>query len=299
MPSLPPARVPTPLISLRTRAEAAAARVPRWVWGAVLIGLFLAAAWVSATRPEIDAATLRPGLIALAILVGVPLTVLANTLEYRHSALAVATRVPLLDASRVAILATAANLLPLPGGVLVRIAALRRSGVGTGQATGVTAVVGIVWVAVALVVAGIALATTRMALGGVLAVVGVVIVVVATTWAHRLPGLPRPIRWMAMLLAIELGSVLASALRLSLALAALGMGFSVRDGGVLAISGVISNSVGLIPAGLGLKEAITAGLATLLALPAGIGFVVSVLDRAVGLVGHGLLAAPLLIGRGR
>ena len=289
--------MPTPLISLRTRAEAATARVPRWVWGVALLLLFVTAAWVSATRLDVDAASFRAELIVVAIVFGVPLTVLANTLEYRHSALAVGTYVPFMHAGRVAILATAANLLPLPGGALVRIAALKRSGVGTVQATGVTAAIGVVWVAVALVVAGTALSTTLRGIGALLVGGGLTTILMALVWARRLPDLPRPVRWMARLLAIELTSVMASALRLSLALAALGMGFRVRDGGVLAISGVISNSVGIIPAGLGLKEAITAGLAALLALPAGVGFVVSVLDRAIGLVGHGILAVPLLMER--
>lgn len=285
------------LLRLRVRAETLATRIPRWATSTALLVLFAVASWLAAARLELSWRDIELVWLAGAVALGVPMTVLANATEYRHTARAVGAHVSLAPATRVAVSATAANLLPLPGGALVRITALTRSGVRARAAGSATVIAGLCWIAVGMTLAGLALTSHRPAVGAATALAGLGIGGGTFAAATRLLGAGKAARWFWKLVTIETASVLASALRMTLGLAALGVGIRPLDGTVLALSGVISNSVGIIPAGLGLKEAITAGLATALVLPASLGFVVSVLDRAVGLLGHGLLALPLMIER--
>ncbi|MCC5947075.1 MAG: flippase-like domain-containing protein [Nitriliruptoraceae bacterium] len=249
------------------------------------IGMLIAA-WLTIRSGRIDPDQLRWGPLVIAAVIGVPAAVAMNAMEFWCSAWATGTRLGWRRALRTTILATAANLLPLPGGPLVRIHALQRVGTGLGRAGQVTAGIGVIWVGVAALVAGggaaAAGATAGLVVGALLAAAsllgaGVLMLVRASADGRRL-------RSVVGVLTIEAVSVLVSAARLWLVLLALGEPGTLPMVLVLAVAGVLATAVGIVPAGLGVREGLSALLAEAVGLPAALGFLASLVDRVLGLV---------------
>ena len=240
---------------------------------------------------RLDPSAVAPVPLAIAALVGVPLTLATNAAEFWVSAWFIDRRVSAVFALRTTILATAANLLPLPGGPLVRVHALHRRGVAVAIASAATAAVGLSWLGLAGLVAAAGafragaaswVTVVSAAGGGVALGAGLLLVVQVAVPGRRLLG-------SAALLVTEALSLFAAAGRLWLVLLALGVDPSVPAVMVLAAAGVLATAVGIVPAGLGVREGLSALLATFVALPAATGFAVSLLDRLVGL----FVAIPL------
>lgn len=242
---------------------------------------------------RLDPSAVVPLPLVLAALVGVPVTLATNAAEFWVSAWFVDRRVSAVFALRTTILATAANLLPLPGGPLVRVHALHRQGVAVTSASAATAAVGLSWLGLAGLVAAAGashagaaawLITIFAAGGGVAVGLGLLLVSQVAVPGRRLSGA-------AALLLTEAVSLFAAAGRLWLVLLALGVEPSLPAVMVLAAAGVLATAVGIVPAGLGVREGLSALLATVVALPAATGFAVSLLDRLIGLV----VAIPLAL----
>lgn len=249
-------------------------------------GMVLAA--VLALRDgRVDLSQVQLAPLVLVATVGVPLTVVSNAAEYRLTARATGVAIPWWSALRTTLLATAANLLPLPGGPLVRLQALRQSGVAGGRATQVTLAAGISWIAVAAGVAAAGALVAGAAWGVVAPLAALTLVSGGGAYALLSSAADRarvPFgRIAAALVAVELLSVAAAALRLWLVLEAVGAPGGVPAAAVLALAGVLGTVVGVVPAGLGVREALSALLAVAVALPAATGFLISVVDRVVGL----------------
>src|SRR3954467_4743731 len=97
-----------------------------------------------------------------------PPTTLLNGLEYVGVARLVGKHPPLPRALHIAVLGTAANLLPVPGAVLVRVGPPRRGGPSARRATPAGACAALLGGAAAAVLAGLALLTSHLLLGVVL-----------------------------------------------------------------------------------------------------------------------------------
>ena len=127
--------------------------------------------------PEIDK-PIRWELIVVA-LVCVPVIVGLNALEFRLMAHFAQHHPPMLEIGQITVLGSAANLLPMPGAVMVRIANLRRAGVRLRRGLNLSAIIGLAWLGTAGVLGGAvqlwshtAFALTALAIGGVLLAIG-------------------------------------------------------------------------------------------------------------------------------
>jgi hypothetical protein len=244
-------------------------------------------AWYAVRQGALEPAEFRWGPLLLAAVVGVPLTAATNAVEYWITGRAAGASFGPLVALRTTILATAANLLPLPGGPLVRIQALRTEGIATGASTQVTAAAGTSWIAVAALLAaggGLVVGAPAGAIGA-LAGLGVVAGAASVLLLRRATVHPRGWSWLLLgLVGVEVASVAIAAMRLYLFLPAIGAPARASSALVLALAGVLATAVGVVPAGLGVREGLSALLAVAVALPAATGFAVSLLDRVVGLV---------------
>ena len=69
---------------------------------------------------------------------------------------------PMLEILQVTILGSAANLLPVPGAVVVRLANLRKAGVRVTRGLNLTAIIGLTWVGAACVLGGHRRALSRI-----------------------------------------------------------------------------------------------------------------------------------------
>jgi hypothetical protein len=233
-----------------------------------------------------DQRDLHLGAALVVLLVLAPLTTILNGLEYAGVARLVGQHVVLPSAVRVAVLGTAANLLPLPGAVLVRVEAMRRGGAGVKRSTAASASAALLWASAAALLAGAALVVGQLALGAGLLVAGLVAglsgAAVGVRVARR-SDVAEPSVVMLRLFAVELATVGVGALRLVVIGAGLGGGIGFGQGAGLGLANVVAAAAGVFPGGLGLREALSAALAPILDLPAAVGAVAASFDRLLGL----------------
>lgn len=273
-------------------------RAQRVLLAAASVG-FVVGAVAAVRRLELDPAAVHWGAVAAVAVVGVPLTVLTNAVEYAVSARVVGRRVPPATATRIAVLATAANLLPMPGAALVRVQGLRSAGAAYGRAASSTAAVGLSWLGVAALAAGLSLlTTTHWPVGPPLAAAGAALLVPAfalTASGVREPGRRR--RLFAAVCGVEVAAVAVKSLRYVLLLYALDAGPDVAAAAMLTLAGVLAAAAGLLPGGFGLRELLAFLLAPVAGVSAAVGFLASALDRVVGLVAFSPIAAALAVRR--
>lgn len=268
--------------------------MPRWALtlGLVVfvVGLFLALKSVSITWSQLK----LPWLL-IAAFVGVPMMTVLNALEYKLTGRLLGHTVPAWEAVEVAVTSTAANLLPVPGGPFLKIASLRRTGSSTRTAANATVWSGMLWLSTAVLVAAVTLMSTGRGLYIIAAAGASILGTAALVMLHRLSHESRPRPVLAALVTVELGSTLATALRLWL----IGQGIGISVGStalVLSLAPVLGAAVVFLPAGLGVREAAAAGLAAISGAEAGVGYLLTAVDRIIGLVVHGV-AAAILVGR--
>jgi hypothetical protein len=230
----------------------------------------------------------RPVLIL--VLAAVPITIMLNAYEFVLTGRLVGRRIAMPPALESSILGTAANLLPLPGATLVRVAALKAAGAGYLEGTKATLLVAGLWAGVAFVFAGAWM--LRLGVGPV-AVLFVVVGLVA--WlgcfgygVRRYRGVRLPV----YLSLAKVALVTVDAMRMFLCLSAFGLAVVFDQAAALAVAGVVGNAVSIVPAGLGIREAVSAGLAPLVGLGAGMAFLAAALNRLLGLI----TVVPLAIG---
>jgi uncharacterized membrane protein YbhN (UPF0104 family) len=241
----------------------------------------------------------RWGFIALSFFIGVPATVLFNALEYVMTARIAGHNVRLSRSIEVSVLASAANLLPIPGSALVRAEAIRRIGGKTGRAVLSTATAGLAWIAVSGALAGVALAFGDDRLLGVVAI-GVSVALGAAAYvAVRRQTQPHATSVMVRLVLVEIGSVLVKAARVWLVIRAFGHDVTVVQALVLALAAVIAIAMGFFPGGLGASELLSGLAAPVVDLSAAVGVTASAIDRLITLGGLGVLTAFLWTRRRR
>jgi hypothetical protein len=218
----------------------------------------------------------------------------ANMIEFRLSTALCSVEAKVVDSFRTAVLATAANLLPLPGGALVRLQAIRLRGGTLKSATTVTIGLGLIWLGVATGAASIAFAhgvdgVFRNA-GYVLAcfssVAGVVLIGRLSGWDLRL---------VVGSIGVEVLTVAITVFKLVLVGNALHTSIQPDQAALLGVAPVVSTLVAVFPAGLGLREVLAATLGPVGGVPADISFIIVAVDRVVGMVVHGGLALVVML----
>lgn len=259
---------------------------------AVTAAMFVALVVVS-FRSLPEGRSVRPGLLAVLVLVATPSTLVLNAVQYRTMAAALGHRIGLRSAMRVSIVATLVNYLPIPapGGIAVRTAALARRGSTIRSAISINAITGLLWAGIAALVAGVALlAEPDLAgRGAITAAVGAVVVAGSGVLVRRIG--PHWRRVFVEMLVTQAALVLTSGVRVWISLAAIGQPASLGAALAISCSTVIAAMIGIAPAGLGLREAVAGGLAAAVDVPVAAAVAASAVDRVASQVGL-LLCAP-------
>lgn len=227
----------------------------------------------------------------------VPFVLILNGIEYRLAGRLLGHRVGLGEAVRVSIISSAANLLPVPGAILVRSEALRRRGAGYSGAFRSTSAVGVGWLATAFLFAGGAqLVTGQAGIGSLLMAFGVAGVAGTVLLARRgeeWPGI------VSAIVAVEAVFVLVSAGRLFAVFQGLGVPCTPEQALFLTLAAAIAAAAGIFPGGLGIREALAGALSVLVSVPAAAGALAAAVDRIVGVVVLSVAAALVAAGRTR
>ena len=228
-------------------------------------------------------------LVALAALVGTPLALALNAFELRTLARAGRSEPLYTKALAASLLASSANVLPLPGSVLVRTWYLSRGQSKVSTAVKLQAFAGLIYVASGVALSGCFLILTSPVFGAVLAAAGCLGLVVLNHFA--------PAGLVPSLVPIEAAMVASEIGRTTLIIHALDIGDRLYEAIPIVLANVISTATGVFPAGLGLKEALSGLLAGLADLDSALAITASATDRmATTLVLALMLGASALTG---
>ena len=219
-----------------------------------------------------------PLLVALVLFAG-PATLTLNTVETELSAVIAGHRFGWARALRIAVLSTAANVLPLPGGPIVRAAALNIEGTGLKTSGGIIFAIALLWLGLSFLYAGLWLIVPHPVPGWGFSVFGAVAGCTAVMMIRRITPDPRVALWALLL---KSATVAVGLTRLTLALMTVQVTVTMAQVSVFAISGVAGASVSIIPAGLGVNESVAALLAPLAAIAPATAFLGVGISRIAG-----------------
>lgn len=228
----------------------------------------------------------------LVILAFVPATILLNALEFAVSAKMIGRKIGFVKATEITIIGSAANFLPIPGSTLVRIAGLKAAGAGYRDGVSATLLIAAIWVGIAFLYAGAWIATIDAGFVGLLFIaIGAVGLTASVTLAVQVS---RGWKVPAQATAIKAFAVLTDAARIYFCLWALGVDATFAQASAFTVSGVVGSAVSIVPAGLGVREAVSAGIAPIVGLTVAAGFLSASLNRLLGL----FVTAPVALALG-
>jgi uncharacterized membrane protein YbhN (UPF0104 family) len=235
--------------------------------------------------------------LAGVLLLGVPLIALANAYRFDLSFRLAGQQRRFGTLLRAAVLSSAANMLPLPGGLLVRIAYLQNAETGLRRATWITFTVSAVWIALACLMTALALAALgSYMLSAVMFGSGLLL----TGWSlWSLSNLPGGWRVLLRLVPLETVVFAVQATRFLWCFFAIGYEGAWIQGLALSVANVSGAVVSIVPAGLGINELTAVLIAPFAGLEPGATFIAVLLDRVATILGLLMLACGLLVHRGR
>jgi hypothetical protein len=273
----------------------ASRRVQLWVFAVATVGFGIGTTFAIRAFPQTHGHHDYP-LLALVVLLGPPAVVTLNSIEFTLSARLLSQKVPLAQAVRIAVLGTAANQLPVPGAVIVRTQALASGGAGYRRAFVANLAIGLAWIGSSFTMAGLLQLHGRLpALGLGFTAAGVGMLVACERVVHRASSPEGPRFMAARIIATETALVMVQAVRLALVLHAFGVRVSPAQAVALALSGVLASALGIVPGGVGVREALAAGIGPVVGLPASVSIVATAFDRIADLVVVGLAAVAITI----
>lgn len=244
-----------------------------------------------------DREPLNVGLLVLLMVVGGPAMLLVTANEYRLLGRMCQVDINYRSALGVTVAAAAANLLPLPGAVLVRSGDLAGRGAGARRiATSITSL-GLTFVAVAALSAAIAFALADQPLAAAIAfVIGLALIVGVSIVQHRVVGSAWK-RLVGTALWIETQVMAVVVARLAVVLAAMGVPTGLIESVVLGSASVLSTAIAIFPGGLGLREGLSGVLGAVVGIEVSTGVVASAIDRITYLVSLAILSLGSLAWR--
>ncbi len=251
------------LVSLVTRLRAAATDTAagRRIASIVAVGAFALVLYLSRgsipARSEIDV-----GVALVSVLVVSPVMVAWMAAQFLLAGRLTGQRIPAGEAARVAVLSGAANLLPIPGSVIIRAQALRSRGVSTADAGLASALVGVAWLGSSGLLAAVVTGPSEPLVAVVAAGLGAGSLGAYGLGVRRLAAADRARLWWIGS-AQGLGMAVTAAANLALMVEALGYDAPLSSVVVVSTSGVISAAIGIFPGGLGLREALAAALSSI------------------------------------
>lgn len=272
------------LISLADRIDVTSP----WVVRTALV-LFFGGAFAAILAADVEWSELRPGWLVVTALLSSPMLVLTSS-EYRVTAKLLGVDVPVRKSLQIAVVSTTANLLPLPGGVVVRAQSLLEAGIPRRRTVVTQLALALIWLAEATLATGVLLFAEEPFAASVFALVGIVAAVAGVAivrWLRPAIGLGRGVLLAA---AVEFLFVVLAAARVASALAALGISPSLDQAVALASANVMAVFVVIVPAGLGVRELIAAGIAPLVGLSAATGFLTAAVVRVLTMAAFAIVA---------
>jgi hypothetical protein len=259
--------------------------VVRLIMLALAAALFFVGGWYSFSGLAISPADLLGApLLALALLTlpsllygGIGLILLARSSQLT---------IPLGKATVIGADAYLAELLPLPGGAIVRTGALMKAGGTIRQSSALVILTAILWIALGMIGAGVSLASIGLALALPLGLLGAGLASAVFVWLWRRAGPALAVQTLVH----RAAGIALIALRLQFAFAALQVSTGFSQTLPFVLAGLIGSASSIAPAGLGVGESLAALVALSTAFRPETAFLAVGLDRVICLAACGVLS---------
>lgn len=274
----------------RAREILRSRRIQAFLWALAAV-FFLGGLAISLWSLNLnDVAIVFWPLVMLAV-VAIPVMLMLNAFETECVARLFNRSFGFWRALRVTVIGSAANMLPLPGAATVRVISLKSLDVPARSGSIATIGVALTWLGMSLVFAGCFLLRPAFNTGLVACLIGLTVLPVGIglllqVGSNRLA--------LAGILGVKAALTLLSVLRMMLCFVALGVPVGFEIAAIFAVGRVLGSAASIVPAGLGVRELVSAALAPLVGLPSAIAFVATALDRLTALLA--LLALSTLFG---
>jgi hypothetical protein len=172
---------------------------------------------------------------------------------------------------------------------MVRGAALMRAGAGVRESTWIVTLTAVLTLSMATALGSAPLLAVGSELGYLFLVAGCGGTLASVIWIARRARTSLALAMVALRLVI----LVLGVVRVSAAFAAIGFAIRPIEAALFVISSALGSAVSIVPAGLGISEAIAAAMALLIELPPAAAFVAVALNRILGLFVSGTFALLL------
>ncbi|WP_336980191.1 hypothetical protein [Altererythrobacter fulvus] len=256
-------------------------RKPVWRFAALALAvlIFAGGAWWSFSGLAISPSDLRPGPLAILALLMIP-SLLYGGLGLVLLARSSGFSMPLGKATVIGAYAYLAEMLPLPGGAIVRAGALVKEGAGVKRSSALVILTAILWVSLGMLGAGIALWHQGLQLALPLLLAGLAFVLAITTWLWASAGPALAIQTLLH----RMAGIALIAVRLQFAFAALHAPAALSAMFPFVLASLLGSASSIAPAGLGISESLAALVATTVEFSPGTAFLAVGIDRLFSLL---------------
>jgi uncharacterized membrane protein YbhN (UPF0104 family) len=228
------------------------------------------------------------------VVISAPIGTALNALELWALARISAGPMSMRTSLELTIYTSAANMLPLPGGAVTKLAGFKAHGVGYAVGIWMIVLSFLVWGGLAFLYAAAALAALgEVQLAGLFVIAGIAFLVAGAFGFARFGHWPM----VALVAVTRLLNFMADALRYWLALTAMGVTVTFLQCSVFAVVAFLGAAVVFVPSGLGVSEAAGALVATFVGISAASGFISTAVQRIARLIGLAGIAVVFMFFR--
>jgi hypothetical protein len=229
------------------------------------------------------------------VILGAPVSIVLSAIEMHAVSRIAGGPMSWRTCFEVTVYSSAANMLPLPGGAMAKLAAMKSHGVNYRTGSAMVVLSFAVWGSLAFLYSSTALVLLHK---GEIALVFAVcsITLLGLCWV----GYSRFRKWrlVGVLALTRLVSFPFESLRYLLAFLTVGASISFLQSAIYVVASFIGSAIVFAPTGLGVTEGAAAVLSTIVGASAASGFIAATVGRIARLVGLSVLAGGLLLSRG-
>ena len=212
-----------------------------------------------------------------------PIHLIFMSFEIQTAARLAGKNLGFLDAAETTIMSTAANMFPIPGSAMVKIARFKALGISIKEGTLLTLFIAVIWMGGTLLLSGLYL--TQMSIPWALYVSVTFILGGAGLTLFMLALLSKIYNFKCalMLIIIRLIIIVIYAFRLWLCFAALDISIGFAKSVILTLSDALGAIIIIVPSGLGISEIITSVIGMAIEIAPEESYLSATLNRLLGL----------------
>jgi hypothetical protein len=228
--------------------------------------------------------------LVISVFVLIPVHLAISALSFQLSAKAVKQKVGFWHGVNVSALGTVAELLPIPGGAIVRSTALIRGGAAAGESAWIIALGAVLTLSLASLLGSPSLLLKGSLLGYLFVAVGIGGTLVSIyIFSKRLNFSD-----VVGVIFIRFIGLLIGIVRVMLSFAVIGAGVSIVDSALFVVSITLGSTSSIAPGGFGVSESIAAAMALLVSVPPEEAFIAVALNQVLGFVVCGFVSYGFL-----